>query len=104
MRPCHEIVTICLRLSGAATPVVDGTAEGAAGSGVGGGASGELPALTVEGPSEFFRGLEANSGDILTWCGDRGRGRGWQCPHCGNPAKDEQGWEINMHTPFICLI
>ena len=56
------------RLSGAATPTAVGTAVGAAvGAEMGGGASGEIPAMTVEGPSEFFRGLEANARDLMTW-------------------------------------
>ena len=55
------------RLSGAATQTTVDGAVGAVGGAIGGGASGELPAVTVEGPSEFFKGLEANARDLLTW-------------------------------------
>jgi len=47
--------------------VATGHSRDGGGGGGGGGAAGELPSVTIGGPTEFFKDLEAKSRDLLTW-------------------------------------
>ena len=76
--PNTEMLEKLRRFSSAALPAVvakkAGQASGADASGVSddggsgiGGAAGELPSVTIGCPNDFFRDLEKNSRDLLTW-------------------------------------
>ena len=71
--PNTEMLEKLRRFSSAALPAAAAKAAGQASgvpdddsSGIGG-AAGELPSVTIGCPNDFFRDLEKNSRDLLTW-------------------------------------